>query len=958
VETHQVISRRILLVLALAWLPPDTPAALGQTVGAYTGTISGKVTDNTGSVLADVAVTLSSPALMGDSIELTNREGFYRFPALPPGNYALVFALKNFRSARRENIHVAPGFNATVSVELGEVTLQETLNVGRASPAIDAQSTAVSTTFDAEQLASLPGVRSMSAILAATPAVLMTRFDVGGNNTVTGSQVGAFGTLGWNRPTVEGIIVVGITGSGFGLDVGSFDEVSAGTAAHGPEWPAPGVQMQFVSKSGGNKYHGTVYGDYENRDWQSINIDERQIRAGAQGGLGVAARETNRLSSYYDFNADVGGFIKPDALWWYASFRDESLSARQVNFPVSPVRTWLTDYTGKGTYQATPNNRLVAFGQAGRTYQPYRIVPFGPAGSVIGPATAVTLSAESTSRQLAWGWIWKGEWNAVVNDHVFFEVRAGQFGSNRDDRPNGAAPRFEDVSNLVVHGGGRDFRQELRRNQLLGSVSYFKDHALGDHHFKIGGELVDTSSTEFWRHGYPGDLVHVLKNDSPVEVYLLQTPSRSVSALRAYAIYGSDSWRLNNRLTLNLGLRFDRYRPFLPEQEHPAGRFNAASQTFAAVDNLIDWNRFAPRVGVVHDLTGDGKTFLKLTYNHYTLGPGTEVSANANPNADLWWQRFEWSDVDGSGVWENGEQGRELDRRGGLAIESLDPDLDLPILREAGAWIEREVLWAIGVRTGIVWRGERQHYMRQNINRPFAAFTLATVIPDPGPDGVAGTGDEGPGIRGADLPHDFDRQTSRNVVRNVPNADSQHWTWDFTASRRFSRRWSLVAGLAHTWSSDQANAYMGQSVRQNMYPLTPNDLINAGPDGRHEFTTWSAKLYGTYEGPWGVRVTPFLRHQSGQPFGRTIAATLSYGTVRVLAEPIGARRMDNVTLLDARVEKGFRIAGRRVAGFVDVFNLLNGNPEQEMVWSSGSSFLRPLNIVAPRIARVGGKLQW
>jgi hypothetical protein len=49
--------------------------------------------------------------------------------------------------------------------------------------------------------------------------------------------------------------------------------------------------------------------------------------------------------------------------------------------------------------------------------------------------------------------------------------------------------------------------------------------------------------------------------------------------------------------------------------------------------------------------------------------------------------------------------------------------------------------------------------------------------------------------------------------------------------------------------------------------------------------------------------------------------------------------------------------GRRVAGFVDVFNLLNANPEQNMSWTSGS-FLRPLDIVPPRIARIGAKLEW
>ena len=109
----------------------------------------------------------------------------------------------------------------------------------------------------------------------------------------------------------------------------------------------------------------------------------------------------------------------------------------------------------------------------------------------------------------------------------------------------------------------------------------------------------------------------------------------------------------------------------------------------------------------------------------------------------------------------------------------------------------------------------------------------------------------------------------------------------------------------------------------------------------------------------GLRFAPLLRHQSGQPFGRTFTTRLRYGTVRVLAEPMGTRRMDNVTLLDVRVEKGFRLpGGRRVAAFVDVFNLLNANPEQNINWSSGSAFLQPLAIVPPRIARLGARLDW
>jgi hypothetical protein len=173
--------------------------------------------------------------------------------------------------------------------------------------------------------------------------------------------------------------------------------------------------------------------------------------------------------------------------------------------------------------------------------------------------------------------------------------------------------------------------------------------------------------------------------------------------------------------------------------------------------------------------------------------------------------------------------------------------------------------------------------------------------------------------------------------------------------------WTLGAGFAHTWNGDHASGYSGQSLRNNAYRLTPNDLLNAGAGGRYEFTTWTAKAYGTFEAPWQLRITPVLRHQSGQPFGRTQTTApgeLRYGTVTLLMEPVGARRLDHVTLVDLRTEKPMRVKGRRFSAFVDVFNCLNVNPEQNAIWSSGASFLRPLTIVSPRIARVGLNVNW
>ena len=95
--------------------------------------------------------------------------------------------------------------------------------------------------------------------------------------------------------------------------------------------------------------------------------------AARKAGIGLAPRDSNRMWSYRDVNADVGGYLKKDVIWWYSSVRDQDVSTRLVNFPVKPYRTHLSNFTAKTTYRATDRDRVIAFGQAGRNHQPNRL---------------------------------------------------------------------------------------------------------------------------------------------------------------------------------------------------------------------------------------------------------------------------------------------------------------------------------------------------------------------------------------------------------------------------------------------------------------------------------------------------------------------------------------------------------------------------------------------------------
>ncbi len=936
------------LVASLALLLP--PTVVAQTVGATTGAINGKVTDPSDAVLPGVTVAISAPQMQGSQTAITNEEGSYRFPGIPPGTYRVQYELPGFATVVRGGIRVTLGFTATLNVTMQVSSVEETVTVTGDSPVVDVTSTKTSTNYDFRELASIPSARDMWAILAESPAITMARIDVGGSAAGTQSGYRTYDARGGqNRVMIDGLVTTEGDGAiGVYVDYGAFEEVTAGTAGHGADMGQPGVQTQMMIKSGGNEYHGSLYGDYQNSSLQATNITDEQVSRGARD------KDVNRMEVYYDFNADAGGYIKKDALWWYGSFREFDTEVNEPRFPVRPHQTRLRHFSGKVTYSLAGNNKIIGSMMRTLKIQPTRL----DARRANNP---INLTEESTQHQRHWAWVYKGEWNKVVSDSTFAEVRGGQFGYDWPLIPNtNVGSRIEDLSNSIVSGPNLNRFQARRRDQVLGSVSYFKDGLAGSHDFKFGGEVFhETFTEEFMPDSYGNLSVSYLRNGTPSEVDLLD-PGRIDATLMTYSLFANDTWRVNNRLTLTPGLRFDRFINSLPEQEHPAGRFSATPITFAAVDDLVSWNLVGPRIGITYDLSGSGRTVLKFNYGQYWWNPSNDISTPANPNRSPWFRRYSWSDVNRNGVWDEGEQvGSPLMTQGGVASAVVDPDLEDTYTREFSTWFERELAANFGVRTGFVVRQIRNQRANVDANRPFSAFDTPASFADPGPDGVAGNADDGPRINGFNLNASRLGLPTLTTVANVPGANGDYYTLEVSANRRMAGRWSLRASFSHTWNYDHATIYAGNTVRQYALPYTPNDLINTDrEDGAFHFTNWTAKLMSTIEAPYGIRLTPMLRHQSGDQLGRIVQVGFNYGTQPVLSEPLNANRLDHTTLWDLRAEKVFRFAGRSVSGFVDLYNITNSNAEFRQIYVSGSSFGFPTTIISPRIVRFGGKVDW
>jgi hypothetical protein len=942
-------------------------AASAQSVSATTGSLNGRIADASGGVLPGVTVTATSPALQGTRTTISNEEGTYRIPGVPPGVYTVQYELGGFGTVIRQAINISVGFTASVNVELKVASLQETVTVSGASPVVDVSSTKTATIFEAKQLESLPNARDFWSIMGQAPAVQLQRIDVGGSTAGTQTGYSSYDTKAdQHRPMIEGIVnTEGTNAAGFYYDYGAFEEVSVGTGTSSAEMPWPGIISQFVSKSGGNTYHGRLYSDYESPSVQSSNIDAAQIAAGLKGSATLPATELNRMHRYYDLNGDLGGFLKKDTVWWYGSLRQQDIQSVLPNFPVKPFETGLKNVSAKGTYAINPNNKLIGYGMWGQKYQPNRLDTY-----LIGATAAIHNSADSTLNQQYWGHTYKAEWDSVLSDKMFFEVRGGQFGYDWPYTRNSSAPAFQDLSTNVVSGGNQDgWWTNRRRDQVFGTLSIFKDGWAGSHNFKIGGELFN-ESTEYKRGfggvgNVPGDVLHVLRNGVPSEVLLFQSPVDSFDGLRTIGLYITDTWRATSKLTLSLGARFDRYRSFLPSQiGPPTSAFNTAPPvSFAAVDNLLTWNLPAPRLGFTYDLTGNGKTVLKGNYAQYWWNPGTSVIAeNLNNNPVDWYNRYTWTDRNGNGVWDQGEQSNLSASRGGVGSAILDPaGLQDTFTREAAGWVEHELVPNVGVHAGFVWRRISQLVQLNNANRPLSAFNVPTTILDPGPDGVLRTSDDGASIAGFNLSAAALALPVLNELQNT-NGHDDFYTLELSASKRASGRWSMSGSFSYRWNMDNSAAYFGNSLRALQDVATPNDLINTDA-GRYNFTTWAFKINGSYEAKYGIRITPSIRNQSGQPYGRTISAAagngINYGTARILTEAIDSHRQDTITVLDVRVEKGFKISGRKnLSAFVDGYNLANTNAATNINWSSGATFLTPSTIIGPRLARFGLKFDW
>jgi hypothetical protein len=366
---------------------------------------------------------------------------------------------------------------------------------------------------------------------------------------------------------------------------------------------------------------------------------------------------------------------------------------------------------------------------------------------------------------------------------------------------------------------------------------------------------------------------------------------------------------------------------------------------------------------LAYDLAGDGKTVLKANWGRYKSNPGPQGFVNPIQSQTV---TFEWLDCRngstpiacaagqrGDGQFNVSEVGTFVSSAGG-SFNTIDPNLEQEYTDDLSFFVERELIANLGIRAGYVKKIGKNNWQSVQTGRSYAGYSDARSFVDPGPDGIAGNGDDGPAIIAYDYPAGVTIPASRTDLRNQDSIESWDQNFDMTVNKRMSNRWSLLSSFLYNWDHSKGA------------PQTPN----AERFNEVDLTNWAFKFFGTYQAPWGITVNPVLRYQQGVNYSRIVQVTLRTGTLDYDAEKEGTYRSENVSIFDLALEKRLPLPGRRsVDLFFAAFNMFNNNAatgQDEIVGVRTATvdgvrydyqrFLRPTGVLPPRVFRLGVKL--
>ena len=923
------------LLLACALVLP-APAVAQQT----TGTIAGRVVDDQDAAIPGAVVTAINP-VTGLARETTSDEnGLYRLAALPVGAYDVGAAVQGFARFERGNIVVNIGQTRDLEIILRVAALAETITVTAELPIVPVTSSAVGQVVDIARIENLPLNGRQFANLAATvPGVGLgfhsdqtksTQYSpqISGGNGRNVSYIVDGGDN--NDDTVGGLLQL------FPLE--AIQEFNVLTQRFDAEYGRGGAVLNVVTKSGTNDLRGSWFTLVRDRGLNARTVSER---------INDLDRQDYRR---YQFGGSVGGPIVTDRAHFFAAYERTQQDTRQVvdTLGLFPAEDGIYDirfredlFTAKVTASPTqPQYLSIRYARDGNSQ------PAG-AGLRAAPSSWATTFNTYHSLNANHNWVVRG---SALNEFVF---QVSDF-ANRVPATN-TGPHLQ-FPNRVTAGTSPLAPQgtEQRKWQFRDDFSWTKTGLGGLGHVLKAGVNVIHEPHLFVSVGQGTSGIFTMGandvNGPVVSILVIGGNTELNIPIDSYSLFVQDDWRVNPRLTLNLGVRWD-YVDGIPfsQDRNPnfrvlqdagrAGRFVGTVLDDFGQEMRGDKDNFQPRAGFVYDLHGTGKEIVRGGWGIYTdfgytnsnvLTAAIDAAGGGGPvfvaNAPTGIRRpdgafFRVSDPL-SVIAAQNHVNPDIPP---LAGEVVSPRLEQPYTLQTNVGWAREIDPTTSLSVDYVRVDGRDLNLRLRPNAMVGGRRFLSGL--------------------AIQPNAINFRTA------LSKGTSRYDALIASLQRRLSGRLDLNASytLAKA-TSDVGSAY--DEVVQNLIQdvTAPFAAVQKGPstrtDARHRVT-----LTAVIEAPWNLRVAPIFFYRSALPVhsfeGRDLNADGNVNDITAMAyrytgfdegvasfeeagpcETVNCSRRAPFSQLNLRVSRGFGLWGAsRVEAIAEVFNLFNAkNP--------------------------------
>ncbi len=916
------------------------------------GRVYGTITDEEGMLLPGVTITLESDVIPTRTTT-TGEKGFFRFINLSPGEYKITFELPGFVTQVREKIPVSVGGTVDFRIVMRATTLEEEITVTAESPIVDTKKTGIVTHMKDEILANIPSARDPWVILQQVPGMMVDRENVGGSESGQQATYVSRGGIGaddmWN---VDGVTITDQAATGASptyYDFDAFEEIQITTGGADPRVQSGGVALNFVTKRGGNVFHGQAYFYRTGEKFGEFAMQAKNVPAEmeAKGYVG------NRINQIKDFGFEVGGPILKDRLWFWAAYGVQDIKMWAITGASDD--TLLENLSFKLDFQVLKNNRFTFFYMRGDKNK-------------WGRGAGIRRPTETSWDQTGPSPIYK-----FSDEHVFTEnlLVTAQYafvdGGFQLAPKGGAAQPVYDYGTRVWGNSYYRYKTVRPQDQVNVDVNLFVEELFGaGHELKFGVEYRNTPTYSSWRPD--SMIVGAYYFGDPWDAWFIRGGVDDYYSKR-YSAYIGDTITAG-RLTVNLGLRYDNRAPGLNEnnvEANPLIPNELPGISFAGLDAPIRWADFSPRTGFTYDLTGDGKTLIRGSFNMYAGVMGNWMATHLNPLATAEIDYY-WNDANGDGLVTIDELQGYPDSPswwGGvdpdnptLAVSNntMDPDMGSPKTWEAIIGFERELLPDLAVTVQGVYRKYTNFYWDNYQEGEFPTWAATDQV--------------------------FDEYTGKNFpvyTANIAKPIGEHrenrtddyyrdyYGGDIIINKRLSNKWMMSMSFTLNWTSMNWDNAKNPFDPTNYWATNGQYFsVETGGSGKTDIwvgARWMFKLSGMYQLPYGFNISGFLNVREGYIlpyFTSGIYRSGGWGWVNPDVVKFGDERLPVFWNLDLRIEKVFRMGDWGALSFIaDIFNVFNNNMSLGKERNTASPlFQDDQEILGPRVLRVGVKIKF